>query len=649
MGFANLMMLLGGLGAVLPLLLHLLRREKPKPMTLPTFEFLRRAAATSSRSRRMDQILLLLIRIATILCLALLLARPKLNTQGSGQATALAIVIDNSFYSAQPVNGTPQIEIARQKAAALLASLPAGSQVAVIDANEDCSFTPMIQGAQDRVKSMLPEARTIDLSSLSRRAATALASLDSKLPKRLVVISDLNPGAWPAGAASLQVPAGLILEWLKLPERRGNAGVAGVKIRRNPDMLADIPCEIAARIAGDLPPGGLRVMLREDGQQIDSVTVTKDAPDAVFIVTPSRAAARRLEIVLEAGDLLGSDDVWPLALVAAEPVELLVLTDVVGKDLDNSALLTAALSPAGAMSRGWQLQRRSYESLEQGLKPKGPVILCGSLDLNSSALERLASFTHGGGQLLIWPDATAAGHLDRISPLLGETPIAAADSLAISIDESWERGRSLRQQFRREFNEGRFPGCLLVKGSGRALVSTPAGALVARCGRDAWFVGLDASMPRGETLLGCDFLGPLLVAIFAEAAPAEHRDAWHRCGEGVLLAGAPACKVRGPDSSIEEAQEVPSGRLASATALPGFYTSDWSQMPLFACVLERNPAHYAPPLADKLPGGDKPAQSRLDALGLPPELPAMIFGILLLVLGLAEIFVADRSLRHARV
>ncbi len=643
------MMLLGGLGAALPLLLHLLRREKPKPMTLPTFEFLRRAAATSSRSRRMDQILLLLIRMATIICLALLLARPKLNTQGSGEAAAVAIVLDNSFYSAQAINGTPQIELARQKAVAILAGLPAGSLVAVIDANEDCSFTPMIQGAQNRIKSMLPEAKIIDLSNLSRRAATALASLDSKLPKRLVIISDLNPGAWPAGAASLELPAGLSLEWLKLPERRGNAGVAGLKIRRNPDMLADIPCELVARIAGDLPPGGLRVMLREEGQVLDSVTVTKEAPDAVFIVTPNRNSPRRLEVVLETGDLLSSDDVWPLALVAADPVEMLVFTDQTGSEVDNSALLSAALSPAGAMSRGWLLQRRSYDSLEQGLKASGPVILCGSLDLSSSALERLAAFTHGGGQLLLWPDAAAAARLDRLIPLLGESPVVSGEAIALTPDESWERGRSLRQQFRREFTDGRFPGCLVVKGSGRALLSSPTGTVIGRCGRDSWFIGIDASMPRGEALLGSDFLGPLLVAVFAEAAPAEHRDAWHRCGEGVLLAGAPSCKVRGPDGSSEDTQEVPSGRLASATTLPGFYTSDWPAMPLFACVLERSPAHYAAALAEQLPGGEKPPQSPLDALGLPPELPAMIFGILLLLLGLAEIFVADRSLRHARV
>jgi hypothetical protein len=641
------MLLLGGLGAALPLLLHLLRREKPKPVSLPTFEFLLRAAATSSRSRRMDQILLLLIRMATIICLALLLARPKLDTRGSGQAAALAVVIDNSFYAAQAVDGKPQIEWARQKALDLLGSLPSGSLVAVVDAQEDCSFTPMIQGAQDRVKSLTTETRALDLGSLARRAATALATLDTKLPKRLVILSDLNPGAWPAGAASLQPPPGLSLEWHKLPERRGNAAVAGLKLRRNPDMLADIPCEIVARIAGDLPPGGLRVMLREDGQEIDSATVSREAPDAVFVVTPSRQAARRLEVVLEPGDLLGADDAWPLALVAAEPVELTIYTDAAGTELDNSALLNAALSPAGAISRGWRLSRRSYDSLEQPLKTAGGVVLCGSLDLGSAALERLAAFAHNGGQLLIWPDASA--RLERLAPLIGETPTAAGEAIELRPDESWERGRSLRQQFKREFEEGRFSGCLLFKGGGRPLLGAPEGAVVGRCSRDTWFLGLDASSPRGEALLGCDFLGPLLVAIFAEAAPPARREAWHRCGEGVLLPAAPPCKIRGPDGSTEEPRELPEGRLATSTSMPGFYNSDWSAMPVFACVLERSPAHYAAPLPDKLPGGEQVPLGRLDSLGLPPELPAMIFGVLLLLLGLAEIFVADRSLRHARV
>ena len=74
--FANSAMLLWGLAAALPIIIHLLSKRKYREMTWAAMEFLLAALRKNARRIRIEQLLLLLIRVAILLLLALALADP---------------------------------------------------------------------------------------------------------------------------------------------------------------------------------------------------------------------------------------------------------------------------------------------------------------------------------------------------------------------------------------------------------------------------------------------------------------------------------------------------------------------------------------------------------------------------------------------
>src|SRR4029077_12196074 len=72
-------LMLGGLVAVgLPILLHLLMRQKPKHVMFPAFRFLQKRAKTNQRKIRLRHLILLLLRMLLIALIVLALARPRM-------------------------------------------------------------------------------------------------------------------------------------------------------------------------------------------------------------------------------------------------------------------------------------------------------------------------------------------------------------------------------------------------------------------------------------------------------------------------------------------------------------------------------------------------------------------------------------------
>src|SRR5262249_40121740 len=94
-------LMLGGLIlAGIPVLVHLIMRQKPKHLLFPAFRFLLQRHHTNQRKLRLRHILLLTLRILLISAISLALARPKifserLNLTGD-QPVAAVLVFDTS-------------------------------------------------------------------------------------------------------------------------------------------------------------------------------------------------------------------------------------------------------------------------------------------------------------------------------------------------------------------------------------------------------------------------------------------------------------------------------------------------------------------------------------------------------------------------
>lgn len=113
MGFlAPWFLVLGG-AALVPLLIHLLRRRIGLQIEFPAARYLARAEREHSRTMRMRNLLLMLFRVIAVLLVAMAAARPigRYVTAGAGHApTALAIVIDNSMSTSMVERGSSLLD-----------------------------------------------------------------------------------------------------------------------------------------------------------------------------------------------------------------------------------------------------------------------------------------------------------------------------------------------------------------------------------------------------------------------------------------------------------------------------------------------------------------------------------------------------------
>ena len=105
-------LIFGSFLAVLPLAIHLWRKQQTTPIRWAAMQFLHASQLTGRRSRRIQHWLLLLTRMAILITLALLLARPFLASPyfaplAQGQAMDVALVIDHSLSMGR--RGSPEI------------------------------------------------------------------------------------------------------------------------------------------------------------------------------------------------------------------------------------------------------------------------------------------------------------------------------------------------------------------------------------------------------------------------------------------------------------------------------------------------------------------------------------------------------------
>src|SRR5947199_10769540 len=134
--------LLGGLVlAGVPVLLHLILRQKPRRLPFPAFRFLKARQRINQRKMQLQHLLLLLLRILVLAALCLALARPRLFTGGPGaggdRPVVAVLLFDTSPSMEYTVGGVSRLDEARRRAGELLDEMKPDSRVGVVDSGEE--------------------------------------------------------------------------------------------------------------------------------------------------------------------------------------------------------------------------------------------------------------------------------------------------------------------------------------------------------------------------------------------------------------------------------------------------------------------------------------------------------------------------------
>ena len=202
----NVPMMWGLAGLSLPLLAHLLSRKKYEVVPWAAMQFLELEKDVRRRFR-LEEFLLLLLRMALVALLVIALSRPA--SSGGWLAGLLnktrrdvVIVVDGSYSMGWRGGHATPHATAIQWAHRYLEDLGPGDQVAVIDARDqvrDIITPPTVN--HDRVRSALnhlpPPAGTTHLAEAIRRAVELLRDTKN-LRREIVVLTDGQAVGWHA-------------------------------------------------------------------------------------------------------------------------------------------------------------------------------------------------------------------------------------------------------------------------------------------------------------------------------------------------------------------------------------------------------------------------------------------------------------------
>jgi hypothetical protein len=242
-------LLLGGLLLVgIPVLIHLIMRQKPKHLLFPAVRFLLQCQQSNRRRLQLRHLILLALRMLLIAAICLALARPRVLNErlnlAADQAVDAVMIFDTSFSMGYTMSGKTRLELAAEHGLQLLKGFPEGSRVAILDTAEQGGDWISPAGsakelARERIAGL--ELRPISFP-LTSQLATAYELLsrqesdpdrgDESVPKFLYVFSDRTEACW----------EGRLVESLKrLRDRIPPPGVHSVFI----DVGVESPADLA--------------------------------------------------------------------------------------------------------------------------------------------------------------------------------------------------------------------------------------------------------------------------------------------------------------------------------------------------------------------------------------------------------------------
>ena len=313
--FLSPLFLIGALAAAVPILLHLFHRKTDVVINFPAVSLLTRAPVPYHRRRQLRELILLALRIAALVLLAVSFARPYLaGAAAPASAPLTVVVLDTSMSLSAP----GQFARAQQAAWQAVASAPAADAVALITFSDAATVVVPPTSDRNAVRSAVSAATA---GAGGTRYRTALASASEVIGARagrVVIITDLQQAGWEANDAGSLLD-GVAVRVVAVAGPTGNLAVTSA-MRRDRSVMATVQ---------NYGPDEARslVTLMVDGQQAAQATATMAPFSASGVeLRGTLGDAGAAQVVIEDTNGYQPDNVRFLAL---DPSPAVAITAVV--------------------------------------------------------------------------------------------------------------------------------------------------------------------------------------------------------------------------------------------------------------------------------------------------------------------------------
>jgi hypothetical protein len=431
MGFVAPLVLVG-LGALaIPVLIHLIQRERKRVVEFPSLMFLRRIPYQSVRRRRIRDWLLLVLRLAALALIVMAFARPffrrsELAAAAQNGAREAVILVDTSYS----MEYGDRWQKAKAAAAAAIRALGPGDRASLVLFSSGAEVAVRSAADRGRLEAALASAATGPGATRYAPALKLAGSLlgESALPRReIILITDFQRRGWEQtpGRDDVKLPDRTTLTPVNVASgETSNLAVTPVSLQRtrfeNHDRIV-----VTGGVVnhGTKPVTGVTLALDVDGQSIQSMT-TDVSPGGSSSVTfnPFTVASRNMRgTVRLPADALNRDNVFHFVVSPSEPVHAVVINR---SGAEREALYLSRALAIGESPRV-DLTTRTPTTVSDADLRQASVVIVNDVQVPDELADRLTRFVTAGGGLLVaaGPHATWPAHAAATVPGLPGDPI----------------------------------------------------------------------------------------------------------------------------------------------------------------------------------------------------------------------------------
>lgn len=423
MSFLAPLLLWGTLLGSVPLIIHLLNRRRFRRVEWAPMRLLKLTIRRNRRRIQIEQLLLLLLRIAIPILLFLMLARPILDPTGLegwagfGGRTSRIVLVDDSLSMGFSTEGPPAFHRAREVAADLLSGANPQDRCSLVTTSSP-RVPVLLEVEGSRGDELAGAALGLMQTETLGSWPTVLDGLDAVLeastyPKpQVTIVTDLRRSGWDEGVSALAQrwnERGVQLRIVDVGEEAGaNLAVEALEpIDRT--ILADAESRWSATIRNDSPRSltGLSAIVRVDDAPAEvplpEIAPGQSAQVPITVRFPG-PGPHVLSIELPDDALPGDNRRWAavsvkdalrIRLVDGEPS-----SEPFGGEVDY---LAAPLTIGVGEAEAWRVEVALEEDfLSDRLDPPDVLVLANVASPTREQADRLARLVREGMGLMIF-------------------------------------------------------------------------------------------------------------------------------------------------------------------------------------------------------------------------------------------------------
>lgn len=413
--FLSPLFLLGVLAAAVPILLHLFHRKTDVVIDFPSVKLLTRAPVQHHRRRQLRELVLLALRVAALVLLAVSFARPYVaGATAPLSAPVTVVMLDSSMSLSAP----GQFARAQQAAVQAVEQAPASNAVALITFAD--AATVLVSPTSDRgaVRAAIGGATVGSGGTRYRTALAAASEVIGARDGRVVIVTDLQQVGWEANDDG-GLPDGVDVQVVAVARPAANLAVTSAA-RRDRVVVATVQ-----NYGNDEATAAVKLVVA--GNTVATTTATM-APMAAADVELRGTFGDTgvVQVVLDDASGYQADNTRPVALdpPPAVPIAALVAdpTGATGGIYIERALSVAdeGREFAVTVADGRVLSKWTVAEMTR----HAALVILGTRTLDRGGRELVKAYLAGGGQVLLTlgPDVDPGTLGDVIGADVGVSP-----------------------------------------------------------------------------------------------------------------------------------------------------------------------------------------------------------------------------------